>query len=134
MRGKWIVILFCFMLVGCDEGVVNEELIPTKISISDLPGFDQMNDSFFFESGEQVDVSFLEDMISSAETVMGIANMAEPELSMEVQNADGSIEQYHLWIGDAGQTSTLMNLLDTHTIYTIKGEHTDQLLEILGLE
>ncbi|ACA40251.1 MULTISPECIES: hypothetical protein [Lysinibacillus] len=55
------------------------------------------------------------EVITTAVRNKGIVNMATPPYDVQVVDIYG----FHLWVGEMGQKGTLMNVKDTHTIYSI---------------
>lgn len=59
------------------------------------------------------DIEAAKELIKTAHQMPGIANMADPDMSFELEG-----EQYFLWWNENGSPS-LMHAGDTHTVYTI---------------
>ena len=58
-------------------------------------------------------------------------DIVESEFDLEVIYTDGNKQGYHLWVGGKGQKSTLMNVYDTNTVYSISEEITNQLVDLV---
>ncbi|GIO26556.1 hypothetical protein [Ornithinibacillus bavariensis] len=143
----WFTLLLLFMastLVGCQLTNSTERLPDGNsdskkssntelrtVSISSSRGFANINPDYFIEYDDTSTLSFFEKLTTSAEKVPGIVNMAEPEFDLLITDVDGSTEGYHLWIGAEGGKSTLMNITDTHTIYSISEDLTSSLREFV---
>ena len=130
------VLLLSFMsvvLIGCQSKESNEfsDVNISKVSVSKSSGFDKVNADFFavYEDKETLDI--FNNAISNAVKIPGIVDIIEPEFDLEVIYTDGSKQGYHLWVGEKGQKSTLMNVNDTHTIYSISKEITNQLVDLV---
>jgi len=54
-------------------------------------------------------------------------DMIEPKFDMEIIYENKYKQDFHLWIGNEGQRSTLMKTDDTHTAYTVSKEITNKL-------
>ena len=121
------------ILIGCqsndNNGLPDENI--SKVSISKSSGFGKVNSDFFavYEDKETLDI--FKNAISNAVKSEGIADMAEPEFDIKAIYTDGNKQGFHLWVGGKGQKSTLMNVNDTHTIYSISEEITNQLIDLV---
>lgn len=131
-----LVVSLFFMsviLIGCQSNDNNghSDVNISKVSISKSSGFGKMNSDFFtvYEDKETLDI--FKNAISNAVKREGIANMAEPEFDIKVIYTNGNKQGYHLWVGEKGQKSTLMNVNDTYTIYSILEEITNQLIGLV---
>ncbi|QPC45556.1 hypothetical protein [Mangrovibacillus cuniculi] len=128
------VLLIVLSVGGCTSEEAVKQSVARKVSVSESREFDRIDTNFFFETEDPREVNTIRGIISSAVKKRGIVDMADPEYDMEVIFSNGDVWRYHLWIGNEGETSTLMNVEDTHTIYTVKAEDTNRLLEILEVE
>ncbi len=100
-----------------------------QVSISNSKEFGRVNTDFFkgYEDKETLDK--IKKALSNAVKAEGVVDMAEPEYDLKVVDTAGNEQGYHLWVGEKGQVSTLMNVEDTHTIYTIPEELTSQFID-----
>lgn len=114
------------LLVGCqlNEKAANESEW-TSISISKTKGVDAIT----FDDQETMNT--LQSIFASAVKVAGIADMTDPEFYLKVVDDKENQKRMHLWIGEKGQKSTIMNTEDTHTIYTVSEEQTEKLIELV---
>ncbi len=128
-----VLSFICSILIGCqsndNRGFPNENI--SKVNISKSSGFGKVNFHFFkvYKNKETLDI--FKNAISNAVKREGIADMAEPEFDLRVVYTDGNKQGYHLWVGEKGQKSTLMNVNDTHTTYSISEEITNQLIDLV---
>lgn len=132
----WMTVLFLFVpfvLIGCQSNTASENVAAkiAKVSISHSKGFQELNTDFFVEFEEEVVLEMFEDLLANAVQQEGIVDMAEPEFDVEILYEDESTQQFYLWLGEPNQTSTLMNLENTHIIYTVSANFTDDLIELL---
>jgi hypothetical protein len=115
------------ILLGCQSS--NSAHIPeeniSKVSISKSDDFGKVNADSFTVFKDKETLTLFMNTLSTAVKRDGIANMAEPEFDLKVVFTNGKKQRYHLWIGEKGQQSTLMNVKDTHTTYVISEELTD---------
>lgn len=70
-------------------------------------------------------------IISNASKEEGIANMANPELRLRLTYKDGSKQEINLWIGKKGQKSSLVEINDTNTVYTISEEAKNEFIDLI---
>ncbi|CAG9620319.1 hypothetical protein [Sutcliffiella rhizosphaerae] len=130
---SFIGIILASLLLGCQSKQVNElrahEI--TSVSISESAGFSNFNTEFFITYEDENSLAFFEQLFTHAKKEQGVADMADPEYDMEVLYSNGDRHTYYLWAGSPGNQSVLMQLKDTHTIYTTSTEQTLQLLEML---
>ena len=130
------VLLLSFMsivLIGCQSKNNNEysDVNISKVSVSKSSGFGKVNSDFFavYEDKETLDI--FNNAISNAVKRAGIVDIVESEFDLEVIYTDGNKQGYHLWVGGKGQKSTLMNVYDTNTVYSISEEITNQLVDLV---
>lgn len=109
-----LLVLVTLGIVGCQGEEAAE-----KITIYDLqnsPGMLQIED--------EETISDIEEAINTAMKMPGIVDMADPEYRIELGE-----QTYFLWLDEV--SGTIMNTVDTHTIYTLKDRHVPQLYEII---
>ncbi|MFN7252479.1 MAG: hypothetical protein ACK4M9_17120 [Anaerobacillus sp.] len=135
------IILFIFLTVfipatlfGC-QSESNSEFqasdILAKVSISRSTGFGKVNSDFFVVYKDDRTLEIFSTVFSTAVQEEGIVNIAEPEFDLEVIYEDGTKQELHLWVGTPGQRSTLMNISNTNTIYTVSKEMTAKLIDLV---
>ncbi len=121
------------VLIGCQPKNSNEysDINISKVSVSKSSGFGKVNSDFFavYEDKETLDI--FNNAISNAVKRAGIVDIVEPEFDLEVIYTDGNKQGYHLWVGGKGQKSTLINVYDTNTVYSISEEITNQLVDLV---
>ncbi|MEI5908723.1 hypothetical protein WAK64_16875 [Bacillus spongiae] len=139
------ITLLSVILFGCQS-----EENPTKKTepnISDLKSED--NDNLIIEGEiEKISISkskgvnptvFEEDKVfetfksifSAAMKEPGDVNILNPEFYLDVVYTNDNQQSFHLWLGEKGQKSTLMNTDETTTIYTVPKEMTDKLIALV---
>ncbi|WP_078546878.1 hypothetical protein [Litchfieldia alkalitelluris] len=127
------LVFICFLISGCqlkDSSNLEDEGI-FKVSISPSIGFGNVNTDFFAEFNDEHNLEIFNNIISNAVLEKGIVNMAEPEFDIEITFSNGNKQGYHLWVSENGQQSTLMKIENTHIIYSIPKEMTNQLIPIV---
>ena len=130
------VLLLSFIsvvLIGCQSNDSNEysDVNISKVSISKSSGFGKVNSDFFAVYEEKETLDLFNNAISNAVKRAGIVDIVEPEFDLQVIYTEGNKQGYHLWVGGKGQKSTLMNVNDTNTVYSISEEITNQLVDLL---
>lgn len=125
-----MVAFFAVFLFGC-----NEERLPggelTKVSLSIGAEFGQINTDFMVIYEDEESLDLFQHAISTAVKNEGVVDMASPEYDLQVVDTAGNKYGYHLWLGENGQSSVLMNTKDTHTIYTISKDYTEALIALV---
>ncbi|KGA98170.1 hypothetical protein AJ85_06405 [Alkalihalobacillus alcalophilus ATCC 27647 = CGMCC 1.3604] len=120
-------------LFGCQSNENNKltanEIV--KVSLSTSNGFGHVNSDFLVEFNDVETIELFAKIFSNAVKEPGIVNMSEPEFDVEVLYTNGDKQGYHLWVGEPGQLSSLINITDTHTIYTISEEMSQKLMEFI---
>jgi len=136
-RAILFVFTFVFMSIiflGCQSKINNELQLDgeiTKVSISKSKGFGKINSDFFAVFNDEETLKTFRSLISSAVKEEGIVDMIEPEFDLEVIYENENLQQFHLWVGEKGQRSTLMKIDNTHTIYTVSEEMTNKLIDLV---
>jgi len=106
--------LLATVVLGCtDKELAVGKL--AKVSISNGEGFDTVNTDFIQEYEDEESLEMFHEVITTAVRNKEIVNMATPPYDVQVVD----IYDFHLWVGEMGQKGTLMNVKDTHTIYSI---------------
>ena len=130
-----------FALMGCQtDGADSSDIAKVsisdssdiaKVSISESRGFFEINTDFFvvYEDGDTTDR--FEGIFKDAVKQDGIVDIASPEFDLEAELENGSKQQYHLWVGEADQSSILMYVENTNTIYLIPAADTNWLIDLL---
>lgn len=127
-----LFLICCLSLIACstDDKVspslskVDEEAITHKkenpnlaenieiVTINKMIKFSEVDDNSLIEITNPEDIKILEDAFRSAVKQDGSADMSDPEYKI-----DFGEDIYYLWITETA--GTIMNLVDTHTIYTL---------------
>ncbi len=101
------------------------------VSISNATEFGQVNTDFFKEYEEKESLELFQKARTTAVKNEGIVDMASPEFDLRVVDTDGKKQDYHLWLGEVGQNSGIMDVNDTHTLYYISEDFTEQLIALI---
>lgn len=128
------ILLIPLILIGCqstvDDETPNDEI--SKVSLSNSNTIGQINTDFFTVYEDEEVLETFQNIFTSAVKQEGIVDIAEPEFDLEVIYKEGNKQEYHLWLGEKDEQSTLMQVEDTHTIYTISEEATNQLIGLVN--
>lgn len=128
------ILLIPLILIGCqstvDDETPNDEI--SKVSLSNSNTIGQINTDFFTVYKNEEVLETFQNIFTSAVKQEGIVDIAEPEFDLEVIYKEGNKQEYHLWLGEKDEQSTLMQVEDTHTIYTISEEATNQLIDLVN--
>ena len=128
------ILLIPLILIGCqstvDDETPNDEI--AKVSLSNSNTIGQINTDFFTVYEDEEVLETFQNIFTSAVKQEGIVDIAEPEFDLEVIYKEGNKQEYHLWLGEKDEQSTLMQVEDTHTIYTISEEATNQLIDLVN--
>ena len=128
------ILLIPLILIGCqstvDDETPNDEI--SKVSLSNSNTIGQINTDFFTVYEDEEVLETFQNIFISAVKQEGIVDIAEPEFDLEVIYKEGNKQEYHLWLGEKDEQSTLMQVEDTHTIYTISEEATNQLIDLVN--
>ena len=126
--------LILVVLVGCqssiDDEISSDEI--SKVSISNSNNIGNINTDFFMVYEDEEVLEVFQNLFRSAVKQEGIVDMSEPQFDLEVVYKEGNNKDYHLWLGEKDQKSTLMNIEDTNTIYSISEEATNQLIDLIN--
>ncbi|OZM56863.1 hypothetical protein CIB95_08820 [Lottiidibacillus patelloidae] len=115
-------------LIGCQQEKGNELI---KVTLAKASGFGQVNDDFLATYEEADTLSLFKEVITTAAKQPGIVDVSSPDYTFQVFYENGDKEAYHLWVGEEGRKSMIMQTTDTHTVYLVSEELTNQLIEII---
>jgi len=89
-----------------------------------MVSFSEVQEDSLMEITNPEDIKILVDAFRSAVKQDGSADMADPEYKI-----DFGEDVYYLWITET--SGTTMNLIDTHTIYTLSEQSAQNVFEIV---
>lgn len=132
----FLAIMFISILfMGCQSNeseTESKEISKVSVSVSDGAG--EINPDFFTLYEAEAELEVFESAFSSAVRENGVVDIAPPDYDLEVINKHGNMRGYHLWLAEKTKKSTLMNMNDTHTIYYVPEEITNQLIDLISEE
>jgi hypothetical protein len=128
---KMCLVLSLFLLsiglFGCQQNgevKVNNPKINTgsleKITIFPM---ESNSETLVFKDTETIEM--IKEAIENAEKQPGIVNMTDPECKIQIGE-----ETYFLWVDE--KSGTIMNTVDTHTIYSLSENSIKQVNELLN--
>ena len=110
-------------MTGSEQLLSKSEI--SKVEVSKTKGIDPV-------VYEEADVlGRFNELFSSAAREPGTANVTDPEFYLKLTDEEGDIQRLHLWLGNKGEQSMLMNPSDTHTVYTVTPDMTAKLIELI---
>ena len=113
------VVFTLFFLGGCSSKNIQ------KVDVYEMESFsDIKKDSLTSFTDSKIVNDFVK-AFNNAGKRSGIADMADPEYKVEFGE-----ESYFLWISE--ESGTIMNLKDTHTIYTLSNSSVKTVNELLN--
>lgn len=121
--------LMSIVLFSCSSQS-DGELIKISVSKSSETGTVNPHSLVVFE--DKPTLKAFDHVITNSVKRNGIVDIGTPDFDFEVTYSNGNKQGFHLWLGERGQKSTLMHVIDTHTIYTISDEMTNKLIDLLG--
>ena len=114
-----IVMLFIVLFInGCSHGKSEE------VTVYEMKSFSEVDEDSITVFTNLTDVNLLVTAFNHAKKEPGIVNMIDPEYKVELRN-----DSYFLWINE--EHGTIMNLKDTHTIYTLSQKSAKAIYELL---
>ncbi|MBU5674526.1 hypothetical protein [Paenibacillus brevis] len=83
---------------------------------------------------DQDEIELFMQAIHTAERIIGILNVGEPDYRLHVEGVDGKEYVYDMWLRDNSGQAMLMDVQDTRSGYTISEQLTEQLKQIMFAE
>ncbi|MFD1738694.1 hypothetical protein ACFSCX_19425 [Bacillus salitolerans] len=119
--------LLSFGLFGCQENsevkVDNSQVNTERLEKISIDSTESNSETLVINATETIEM--INEAIENAEKQLGIINMADPEFKIEIGE-----ETYFLWIDE--KSGTIMNIEDTHTIYSLSVSSVNQINEIIS--
>lgn len=102
----FMLLLTCLAaLSGCTAGV-------KEVKVYEMVSFSEMKEEPLMTITDKKQIKQLKKAFQSAEKQSGIADMADPQYKVEIGK-----KSYFLWLDQ--DHGTIMDVKDTHTIYTL---------------
>ena len=96
-----------------------------KIEIVQMIGFSRVITYPSINITKTEEIEEFINAFNSAEKVPGIANTVDPDYQVIM-----GIENYYLWISD--ESGTIMNVEDTHTVYSLSESSAQKIFDLLN--
>ncbi|WP_332651420.1 hypothetical protein [Lysinibacillus sp. 54212] len=80
---------------------------------------------------DKASLQVFQNVITNAEKVAGFVDVAEPEFDIKIEYENGQTQNFHLWLNEKGQKSTIMKTNNTESIYSISEELTEHFIELV---
>lgn len=131
---KWMILPL--LLMGCSSPETNETVEPVEetsgiISVA-LTETDDIDQKYLFDSSDEGELEIVNSMLSTATQMDGIVDMIDPNYKMVVEREDDESETYSIWWEEEDPTQlSLMDWVDTHTVFRLEGESARQFEELI---
>lgn len=119
LRSIFVILFFTLFIAGCSHGKSGE------VKVYKMKSFSEVNEDSIIVFTDSKDVNLLETAFNNAKKEPGVVNMVDPEYKVEIFDNDS----YFLWINE--EHGTIMNLKDTHTVYTLSEKSAKAIYELL---
>ncbi|KAB2336761.1 hypothetical protein F7731_10435 [Cytobacillus depressus] len=113
-----ITVLLLLFISACSFQKVD------NVNIYEMKSFSDFKENSLVVISDSKEKNVIIKAFTNAARESGIVNMADPHYKVEIGN-----EAFFLWIGD--NSGTIMNLNDTHTIYTLSEKASNQIKKII---
>lgn len=131
---KWMILpLF---LMGCSSQEANETVEPaeetSEITSVELTETKDVDQKYLFNSSDDRELEIVNEILSTATKMDGIVDMTDPNYKMVVERENDELETYSIWWEEEDPTQlSLMDWVDTHTVYRLEGESARQFEELI---
>lgn len=125
--------LFSVIFFGCQSKVntdIKSDLDIKKVSISKSKEFGKVNPNFFAVFDDEKNLKIFHGVISDAFKEDSVVDIVIPKFDFEFIYKNGNKQGFHLWLGQKGLRSTLMDIDVTNTIYRVSEEMTNKLIDL----
>lgn len=130
---KWMILpLF---LMGCSSQESNETVEPaeetSEITSVELTETKDVDQKYLFDSSDDGELEIVNEILSTATEMDGVVNMIDPNYKMVVEREDDESETYSIWWEEDPTQLSLIDWVDTHTVYRLEGESARQFEELI---
>lgn len=130
-----LLLSFISIIIIVYQSIVNNnysDVNISKVSISEGVGFDKVNYNFFKMYKDKKTLHTFKEVISNTKRISGLVDVGlPPNFNLEIIYKDGNRQEYYLWLGEKGEKSSLINVDDTHTIYSVSEDMTNKLIDLI---
>ncbi|WP_211654881.1 hypothetical protein [Planococcus alpniumensis] len=129
---KLPVMLIClfvaFILSACQNGLISaEQQEADKLVLYQMERFGEVKENTRTEVTDAQTIELFAGAISRADKLQGIADVVDPDFELEFGG-----KTFYLWV--AKDQGSVMDELDTHTLYTLKAKDAEALYRYLSSE
>lgn len=125
---SFFFLMICLFLIGCEEDKKTKSPILSEniemATIYKMVSFSEVEEDSLIEITNPDDIKILEEAFRSAVKQDGSVDMSDPHYKINFGK-----DAYYLWIAET--SGTIMNLIDTHTIYTLSDLSTQSVFELI---
>lgn len=130
---KWMILpLF---LMGCSSQESNETVEPaeetSEITSVELTETKDVDQKYLFDSSDDGELEIVNEILSTATEMDGVVNMIDPNYKMVVEREDDESETYSIWWEEDPTQLSLIDWVDTLTVYRLEGESARQFEELI---
>ncbi|WP_163971175.1 hypothetical protein [Oceanobacillus halotolerans] len=126
-----VILLMLVLIVGCMSPFGFEEEDVTEIRVSEFEDFGQINGSDEEVYTSEDEINLFVTALNTAHKEDGSVDIARGDFDIRIILDDGTEDGFHLWLADELESGIIMHVDDTHTIYTLTDEATEQLKDLL---
>lgn len=130
---KWMI--FPLFLMGCSSQESNETVEPaeetSEITSVELTETKDVDQKYLFDSSDDGELEIVNEILSTATEMDGVVNMIDPNYKMVVEREDDESETYSIWWEEDPTQLSLIDWVDTHTVYRLEGESARQFEELI---
>lgn len=125
---KLVTLLLCLLLVACTDGKLKSSSSTSQVKNSEeISIYKMKSENEPTVLTKKDDRNTIKHAIKSAKKEPGIVNMADPQFKIHLGD-----ESYFLWITNSNRLNgTIMNTEETHTIFSLSEQSSEELNEIL---
>lgn len=128
----FILLLSSFLLSGCSTDNFNiDQSDITKIEVNEFQQFGSASEQKHVRFEKQNDIDTIVDAINTASKEEGVVDMSEGDYDLLFHFDDDREEGFHLWLSEDFPQGTVMDIKDTHTIYTLSRTDTKAMQELI---
>lgn len=121
--------MIILLLTACSNEADRLNEIPKvkSITIQEMISFKEAKRNSAKKISNEVEVTSIVDTFSRASQRPGIVDMADPQYKIKIGK-----EKFYLWFNEDGASATIMNLKDTHTVFSMSS--TEGIYQIIHVD
>ncbi|KIL51602.1 hypothetical protein KP77_11140 [Jeotgalibacillus alimentarius] len=114
-----LVVFSILFATGCSSADIE------KIDVYEMESFSIIKEDSLTSYTDSKDVNIFIKVFNNAKKEPGIVDIADPEYQVQIGE-----ESYYLWIKE--EQGTIMNVNDTHTIYSLSKNSVEKVYDLLN--